>query len=404
MRAAARALLVLFAFAIPWEYSLDFGEPVGNIARVAGLLVLLAAIPAILQAGRIRSPGALQWLVLAFYLWLCCTLLWSVDRDAALVRLPGTFQVITSVWLLWELVENPADLRLLLRAYVAGSWILALLTLLSFASPESAGQARFAAAGQDPNDAARFLDLALPVAALLYGAERSWPARLLSLAYLPVGLLCVLLTASREGFLAALTALVGCIVLLAGRSRRGTFFAFMAAPAAVAAIWIVVPQATLERLATIPDQLLYGDLNQRLNIWEMGWQAFVRAPFFGSGAGSFVAAAGLAPIDTAHNTVLSLGVEGGIVSLILCAAIVLISARNVWKATGALRIGLGSAFVVWCVSLAAATMEQNRATWLLLGLLACAARLAVEAPEETALCFSAVFRPEAAPALADGTA
>jgi O-antigen ligase len=404
MRAAARALLVLFAFAIPWEYSLDFGEPVGNIARVAGLLVLLAAIPAILQAGRIRTPGALQWLVLAFYLWLCCTILWSVDRDATLDHLRGTFQVIMSVWLLWELVESPAELRLLLRAFVAGSWVLALLTLLNFASPESADQARFVAAGQDANDTARFLDLALPVAALLYGTERSWPARLLSLAYLPVGLLCVLLTASREGFLAALTALLGCIALLAGRSRKRTLVALTAAPVAIAAIWIIVPRATLERLATIPDQLLYGDLNQRLNIWTMGWQAFARAPFFGSGAGSYVAASGLASIDTAHNTVLSLGVEGGIVVLILSAAIVLVSVRNVWKMAGALRLSLGASFAVWCVSLVVATVEQNRSTWLLLGLLASAARLSMEAPEETALCFSAVSRSDAAPALADGTA
>jgi len=29
----------------------------------------------------------------------------------------------------------------------------------------------------------------------------------------------------------------------------------------------------------------------------------MRAPFFGTGAGSFVSAAGLGPIDTAHNTV-----------------------------------------------------------------------------------------------------
>ena len=35
MRQLVRILLLLFAFAVPWEYSLDLGEPVGNIARVA---------------------------------------------------------------------------------------------------------------------------------------------------------------------------------------------------------------------------------------------------------------------------------------------------------------------------------------------------------------------------------
>ena len=43
MRRIAWVLLLLFAFAIPWEYSLDLGEPLGNVARIAGLLLLLAA-------------------------------------------------------------------------------------------------------------------------------------------------------------------------------------------------------------------------------------------------------------------------------------------------------------------------------------------------------------------------
>ena len=67
---------------------------------------------------------------------------------------------------------------------------------------------------------------------------------------------------------------------------------------------------TLERITTIPEQLQGGDLNYRVNIWQAGWQAFVQAPFFGSGAGTFVHAARLAPEDTAHNTLLSIGGGG----------------------------------------------------------------------------------------------
>ena len=56
-----------------------------------------------------------------------------------------------------------------MRAWLAGSWVLALLTIANFALARSciAEQIRFAAAGQDPNDVARFLDLGFPVAALL---------------------------------------------------------------------------------------------------------------------------------------------------------------------------------------------------------------------------------------------
>jgi O-antigen ligase len=393
--------MVIFVFAVPWEYSLDFGEPVGNVARVAGVLLVLLMIPSAKQASRIRTPRAVQWLVMALFLWWGCSAIWSIDVDTTLDRLRGAFQVVMPVWLLWELVETPDDLRVLLRAYVAGACVLAALTLANFASPDAADQTRFAAEGQDPNDVARFLDLGLPIAALLLNAERRWWPRLLAFGYLPLGFLSVLLTGSREGLLAGLLALAGGAVLLFWRRPERFVAALFIVPLLLVLMWAVVPAATLERLATIPEQVQGGDLNQRLNIWTAGWQAFVRRPLIGAGAGTFVSAAGLAPIDTAHNTLLSLVVEGGIVELAICAAIVAACAKNVWRMAGALQIGMGTALAVWCLTLLAATVEQNRTTWILLGLVACAGRLAVQSPSATAHCFSTDSEPGSPPMLVE---
>ncbi len=254
MRRIAWVLLLLFAFAIPWEYSLDLGEPLGNVARIAGLLVLLAAVPAVLQAGRMRTPGAFWWLTLALFLWFCCSYFWTIDPVATLEKIRGYFQEMMIVWLVWEFADTPADLRNLLRATVAGSWVLALLTLAAFRSPEAiaAGQFRFAAYGQDPNEVARFLDLGFPLAALLVNCERRWPPRACWLsAFCPLGLVAVLLTASREGFLAAVVALAGSVVLLTqGHARRVVAAAF-ALPPFLAALWFIVPSGTL-RLASPP--------------------------------------------------------------------------------------------------------------------------------------------------------
>ena len=181
MRRIAWFLLLLFAFTIPWEYSLDLGEPLGNIARIIGLLLLLVAIPAVLQAGRLRAPGAMMWLALALYLWFCCTYFWTIEPLLTLARMRGYFQEMMIVWLVWEFAESAGDLRALLRAYVAGSWVLAVLTLANFAPAEAvAEQIRFAATGQDPNDVARFLNMGFPLAALLVNSERRWPWRLLA--------------------------------------------------------------------------------------------------------------------------------------------------------------------------------------------------------------------------------
>jgi O-antigen ligase len=383
MRRIAWILLLLFAFVIPWEYSLDLGPPLGNVARILGILLLLAAVPAVLLAGRMRRPGAMQWLVLVFFLWLCCTCFWSIDGTATLMKMRAYFQEMMIVWLVWEFAESPADLRDLLRAYVAGSWVLAALTVASFGSPGAIaeGQMRFAAYGQDPNDVARFLDLGFPLAALLLTGERRWPERLLALGYLPLGLFAVLLTASRGGFLAALVALAGCAALLMRGRGETIVAAAMALPAIAAALWFTIPYEIFERLATIPAQLEGGDLNQRLNIWSAGWHAFVRAPLLGTGAGTFVDAAGLAPIDTAHNTALSLLVSGGLCALFLAAGVVALAARGVLATRGALRIAMCTALLVWMVTSLVATVEESRTTWLLLALIALAGRLAEDDPE-----------------------
>jgi O-antigen ligase len=389
MRRIAWMLLLMFAFAIPWEYSLDLGEPLGNVARIAGFLLLLAAVPAVLQAGRLRTPGPLQWVVLAFYLWFCCSYFWTVDQTATLERMRAYFQVMMTVWLVWEFAESPRDLRLLLRAVVAGSWVLAALTLANFASPEAivSSQARFAASGQSPNDVARFLDIGFPCAALLLNSESRWHGRLLALGYLPLGLVAVLLTASRGGFVAAAVALAGCGVVLARRHAQGVLIAILALPALGAALWLTVPQQIFERLATIPQELQSGDLNQRVNIWSAGWDAFLRRPLVGSGAGAFVSVAGLSPIDTAHNTALTIAVNGGLVGLFLGMAIVALAARAVIQTRGSLRLALGTALLVWLITAMVATVEENRTTWLLFGLIALAGRLAEEQPDRLAACF-----------------
>ena len=388
MRRVVWFLLLAFAFAVPWEYSLDLGEPIGDIARIVGVVVLFAAAPAVLLAGRLRRPGGAQWLALALFLCFCCSCLWTIDQQVTVARLRGYFQVMLPVWLVWEFAETPEDLRDLLRACVAGSWVLAALSIASLASPDAANQVRFVAEGQDPNDVARFLDIGFPLSALLLESESTWLGKLLALGYLPVGLIGVLLTASRGGFLAALVALAGCGVLLLRRHRGTVAAGALSLPALAAAFWFLVPRETLQRIATIPEQLNRGDLNQRLNIWQAGWLAFRHSPFFGTGAGTFVDAARLAPADTAHNTALAIAVEGGIVALILATAIVALCARSVIETQGPVRIALGTALLVWVVTSLVATVQASRTTWFLIALISLAARLATGDAEALERCFS----------------
>ena len=389
MRRIAWGLLVLLAFAIPWEYSLDLGEPLGNIARVLGILLLLVAIPADLQACRVRAPGAMLWLVLALYLWFCCSYFWTIDPLATTEKMRGYFQEMMIVWLVWEFAESPEDLRSLLRAYVAGAGVLAVLTLANFGAGAAIGasQVRFFAEGQDPNDTARFLDLGFPFASLLVCCELRWRWRLIALGYLPLGLVAVVLTGSRGGLLAGLAALLGCGLLLMRHFGRRMVVGILAFPVVVAGLWVTIPRETIYRLATIPSQLQGGDLNQRWNIWHAGWSAFVRAPLVGTGAGSFVSASGLNSLDTAHNTALSIVVGGGLCALTLLVAVGALSIQSALTTHGPLKWALMTALTVWVVVSLVSTVEESRATWLLLGMVGAAGRVNQEMPRQCERCF-----------------
>ncbi len=384
MRRLTVVLLMLYAFAVPWEYSLDLGEPLGNAARILGILLLMTAAPAVLMTGGMRRPGVVQWLVLAFYLYFVCSYFWTVEQEATVEKMRAYFQVMMIVWIAWEIADAPEHLRGLLRAFVAGWWGLAIRTFVSFPSLSSvaagqlAGQARFVAEGQDPNDVARFLDLGFPLAALLFATERRWLARSLAIGYIPAGLLAVLLTASRGGFSGALVALLGSAILLVIWRPRASSMVLIGLAATVTALFLFVPAGSLDRLATIPQEVGSGDLNDRLNIWDAGWHAFTRSPWWGYGAGTFTTAAGLASGDTAHNTGMAVLVTGGLVGTAVFVGFLAGVTWALFRTSGLLRVALGTVMLVWLITSMVGSVEENRATWLLFGMVALAGRMAEE--------------------------
>jgi O-antigen ligase len=392
-------LLMLFAFAVPWEYALDLGEPFGNVARVTGILLLLAVVTSVLSTGRMRTPGMVQWLVLALYLYFAWSYFWTVEAQGTIEKMRAYFQVMMIAWIVWEVARTPVHLRWMLRAMVAGCWVLAILTWVEFSSASAVGQIRFAAEGQDPNDVARFLDLGFAPAALLFTTERSWPARALAIGYVPAGLLAVLLTASRGGFFAALAALLGSAILLLMWRPRSAGMVFVGLTVTASALFLFVPAGSLDRLATIPQELGSGDLNDRWNIWNAGWRAFTQAPWRGYGAGTYTTAAGLAAGDTAHNTVMALLVSGGLAATGIFVAILAGVVRAIHRTRGLLRVALGTTFAVWLITSMVGSVEESRATWLLFGLMTVAGRLEAEQPDAVSEIFSGHER-EASRALA----
>lgn len=394
MRRLAWYLLLMYAFAIPWEYALDLGSLFGTVARLLGLLAAGCGLLSLVKSGWVHRAQGVHWIALAFLVWCCCTWFWSIDSEATLPRLRGYLQEMAVLWLVNEFAESERDFMWLLRAWLAGTCLLAGLTVASFPSLQAAGATRMVAEGQDPNDVARVLALGLPLAAFLARKETHRGSQLFAVAAVPLLLYSALLTGSRSGLLELSVALVGSIVTLSGANAQVARVSWTAGPALIAAFIYLVPRSVAERLATIGEQLAGGDLNQRLNIWDAGWQASAQHPFVGTGAGTFVAATGLAGTDTAHNTALSVAVEGGIVELTLAAMLIASVFALLVRTGGAARWACLTLAAVWLVASLASTMEQTRVTWLLFATVAVAARLSEENSSATSDAGRNAFRAE----------
>ena len=122
---------LLMLFAVPWEYSLDLGEPFGNVARILGIALLMAAVPWVLISREMRRPGVVQWLVLALYLYFACSYYWTLEPEMTIAKIRAYLTTgITIVWIVWEsLLIRLSIFAACCVRLVAGCWVLAILTL-----------------------------------------------------------------------------------------------------------------------------------------------------------------------------------------------------------------------------------------------------------------------------------
>jgi hypothetical protein len=81
-------------------------------------------------------------------------------------------------------------------------------------------------------------------------------------------------------------------------------------------------------------------------------------------------------------------VSGGLTGTAIFLAILVGVARALLRTTGLLRVALGTTFAVWLITSMVGSVEENRVTWLLFGMMALAGRLEEEQPESMRRVFS----------------
>lgn len=385
MRRLTYWLLVLFAFSVPWEYSLMFAGHVGSIARIFSFAAVFFGLGSVLVNGTIRPLSLTHWALAGFALYVCFSSYWAIDPEDNFTMIRTLIQAMWTTWLVWEFADSKRDLRVLMWAFVIGCAVLATLTIRDFKSVAIlARENRFAADGFNPNEVGRILAWSLPVAGGLFAESKKWWQRWMAMLFVPLALFSVVLSGSRGGTLATAVGLVGFIAASA-QGRSGSLLSgaprvvIVATSLLLSALVVVqfAPPEVLERIATTPREISGGTLDERTVIWSMAWRAFSQHSLLGVGPGNFTAALGIGAELTAHNTVIGIMVELGTIGVVLYAAsylsLILTLCTGRW-----LKVCMFFLLLCWTISSTVATLLDSRETWLLMGLMLVSTRFAPE--------------------------
>jgi O-antigen ligase len=351
-------------FVIPWESSVTISA-LGSIGKVVGVLGGICWLAAVAIRRRVRRPHLFHWMFLLFILWNTLSLLWSAAPDRSLERVITYWQLFVFVYLLWDLFTTPIKLRSGLQAYIFGGYI----TIFSIVSGLLSGAAaRYSATGFNSNVAGIILALGIGIAwYLAFGDEVGKTHHgftLLNFAYIPLSLLCILLTGSRSALMAASPAF---LFILASLQRfspmiRSFLFALLIG---IGLALLPFAQTSIERVSGA-SFTRKGYLNGREETWQKSINVFTEHPLLGVGSFAFQAAATETTEDTKipHSFIFALLSEVGMIGFSLFMILVGISMvcalqQDPWNSKLWLAVLFG-----WILGASTQNLEHRKQTWL----------------------------------------
>jgi O-antigen ligase len=353
---------------IGYQNSLDWA----TVSKATGGVAAALGVVAVLAEGRRARLRDSHFLAIAFGLWMCLSIFWTIDVSLTVAAILAVVLQVALVLLAAEFTPGRDGSLNLATAFVAGTAVpIVQIVFLGITGAQVFVDDRLHLGNTNPNDLAFLFAIGIPLSWWVGYTRRRWWLVAASV-YVPLALYCIVLTASRAGFI---VALIGASIvpwsLLAGRPRRAAaagVIALLLTPA----VGIVLPVEQITRLATTADSLEQDGLNGRVVLWGTAWQIIGEHPLVGVGGGASRTAIGeeTASFEGAHNTLLSVTSDVGAVGLLLFLGLWLsvlvpaVRARHRFDRRVAIILGL-----VLVIGLQSRHWEYEKGTWLALSIL-----------------------------------
>jgi O-antigen ligase len=271
--------------------------PALGVLQVERVYMLLAIAAWLVYPHKRWLPNGLHWAFLAFasVTFLC----WvnSPWSDVGYQTVEDYAKVTVFYLLLVTAIRDEADLRKFLLAFLAIMAVYMGHSLWEYLNGRHMfrmGIVRMIGMGvsmSDPNTFSASILYSLPLVVPVWVAFRHALARLFLVGYVPLAVLCILLTGSRSAFVGLLAFFVFTMAFNARRWR----WAVLALPL-VPLVWVAMPAALQNRFTTLVDPSV-GPANAQQSaggrLWgfQRGLDLLSRSPITGVGPGAFAVAA-----------------------------------------------------------------------------------------------------------------
>jgi O-antigen ligase len=374
IRRLAFLFLILLIFTIPWQAVVVF-PGVGTITRLIGIITIGVAIVVVLLDRKLKTPSLLFIVMSIYVIWALLSYFWSVYPVATFGRFFTNIQLLAMAWLIWELSNTSTDREILIQTYILGAYVSIITMLSTFLSPVDIGY-RIGAGEFNVNRLAIILVVGIPLAWYLFLKSNNSFFKLINIAYIPLAFFCIILTASRTGFLTGVIAIliVPATIIILGQKRNYVylFIVSIIMGGSILGFQNKIPsiERNIERIARAQDTIGEG-MGIRGRIWEAGMEEFRKSPIIGVGSRGYRYAIeeGFGRAFAPHSTYYAVLVELGIIGFIIFISMFVIALTPTLYLPITDKLIYIPLFILIAIAMYPAFLEVDKMLWFLLSIL-----------------------------------